>query len=235
MKRPPSHSDSFLYGPHTDTLEPLVLPVRGVVLASINDGSAATAAATVDAVPTEPWYATMPEYTLRFLVHITLISVFETVFYFLFVSRDEDTGILMTTDYYTDAIVESCSRLTLNESIFINSILGQFINGSAVIRAGATAAAGRKIINAGLMRQSYFYIGGLAGVMAGIAAFAVWRRYKIAWIAIIGENLVFVTLLGLYEYMFFVTIIKNYNAETPDEISSGFVQGLQRRCGLLTS
>lgn len=232
MKRPPSHSDSFLYGPYTDTLEPLVLPVRGVVLASINDGSAA---ATVSTVATEPWYATTPEYMLRFLIHITLISVFETVFFFLFVSRDEDAGILMATDYYTDAIVASCSTLTRNESAFINTILGRFVNGSTIIRAGATAAAGRQVVNAGLMRQSYFYIGGLAGVMTGIAAFAVWRRYKIAWTAIIGENLVFVTLLGLYEYMFFVTIIKNYNAETPDEISSGFVQGLQRRCGLLTN
>jgi Ca2+/Na+ antiporter len=170
---------------------------------------------------------------LRFLIHITLISVFETVFFFLFVSKDEDAGILMATDYYTDAIVGSCSILTRNESAFINSILGRFVNGSAVIRAGVTAAAGREVINAGLMRQSYFYIGGLAGVMTAIATFAVWRRFKIAWIALIWENLVFVTLLGLYEYMFFVTIIKNYNAETPDEISSGFVQGLQRRCGLL--
>jgi hypothetical protein len=223
MRRPPSHSDSFLYGPNTDTLEPLVLPTRAVVVV----------------VPPAPviictWFDSVPEYTLRFLLHITLISVFETVFFFLFVSKDEDAGILAATDYYTTAVVQSCSTLTYNESALINSILERYINGSTIIAAGVAAARQRQLVNTGLMKQSYLYIAGLGSIMGVIGLAAIWRRYKVAWLHVLGENLMFVTLLGLYEYMFFKTIIKNYDVETTDEVSSGFVQGLQQHCGLLT-
>jgi len=40
-------------------------------------------------------------------------------------------------------------------------------------------------------------------------------------------------MLGVYEFMFFETIIKKYMAESPDEISANFVKGLQSQCGLL--
>ena len=229
MRRPPSHSDSFLYGPHTDTLEPLVLPTR-VVEASV----ILVESEPVVVVVVGTWFDEVPQYLLRFLIHITLISVFETVFFFLFVSKDEDAGILAATTHYTDAIVQSCSGFTYNESAFINLILERYVNGSSIIGAGATAAAHRQAVNAGLMRQSYFYIAGLGSTMGLIALVAVWRRFKIAWLHIVAENLMFVTLLGLYEYMFFETIIKRYAVETTDEISSGFVQGLQEQCGLLT-
>jgi hypothetical protein len=233
VKRPPSLSDSFIYLAERGTLEPLHVPLRdSVEVAIIN--------AVDSAVAEEPKVDGVNrceqgvEYVLRFLFHLTLISVFETVFFFLYVSRDEDGGILQATNYYTNAIIDSCAGLNVNESAAVNSLLAPYINGSSVIGEGAAATATRAATNNGLMRQSYLYIGGLGAAMVLVAAFGLYKGYRIAWLYIIGENLVFVTLLGLYEYMFFQTIIKRYSPESPAEISAGLVRGMQQQCGLLT-
>jgi hypothetical protein len=233
-KRPPSLSDSFLYLAERGTLEPLHVPLRdSVEVAIIN--------AVDSAVDEEPKTDGVNrceqgvEYVLRFLFHLTLISVFETVFFFLYVSRDEDGGILQATNYYTNAIINSCSGMPASESTAINNLLEPYINGSSLIDAGAAAATQRSSINYALMRQSYVYIGGLGAAMAVVVAFGLYKRYRISWLYIIGENLVFVTLLGLYEYMFFQTIIKRYSPESPAEISAGLVKGMQQQCGLLTN
>ena len=241
-KRPPSLSDSFLYLAEKGTLEPLHVPLRdsvevviiSAVDSALNEESAAATTTTVVAESNRCCEQGV-EYVLRFLFHLTLISVFETVFFFLYVSRDEDGGILQATNYYTNAIIQSCAGFSANESAVANSLLEPYINSSSLIGEGMAAAGYRQGINNGLMRQSYLYIGGLGAAMAGVAAFGLYKRYRIAWLYIIGENLVFVTLLGLYEYMFFQTIIKRYSPESPAEISAGLVKGMQQQCGLLTN
>lgn len=257
-KRPPSLSDSFIYLSKSDSLEPLQVPLRysaevGIINATDSTDSTESpespespdslySAEFINAVDSvvnrEPLVNRCEqgvEYVLRFLFHLTLISVFETVFFFLYVSRDEDGGILQATNYYTNAVIGACTGLNSNETAAINSLLAPYINGSSVISAGATAATQRSSINNGLMRQSYAYIGGLGAAMVVVAAFGLYKRYRIAWLYIISENLVFVTLLGLYEYMFFQTIIKRYSPESPAEISAGLVKGMQQQCGLLTN
>ena len=58
-------------------------------------------------------------------------------------------------------------------------------------------------------------------------------KFKIKWKHIILENFVLVMFLGLYEFMFFETIIKNYVVESPQEISALFIKSLQQQCNLL--
>ena len=62
------------------------------------------------------------DYAMRFNFHIFLISIFEIIFYFTFVSKDEDAGILHTTNYYTNSIINSCTNLSDAEIIYINTI-----------------------------------------------------------------------------------------------------------------
>jgi hypothetical protein len=173
------------------------------------------------------------DYSMRFTFHLLLISIFEVLFYFQFVSKDEDAGILITTNYYTDSIINSCTSLNSTEAAILNFILGKFINSSQVNLAGATASSGRQLKNAYIYRLSLIYIGILAGLQGGLVLISVINKFKIKWGHIILENLALVVFLGLYELMFFETIIKQYDAITPGEISAQFVTGLQQRCGLL--
>ena len=80
---------------------------------------------------------------------------------------------------------------------------------------------------------SLIYIGILGAVQVGLLGISVVNKFKIKWRHIILENLALVVFLGLYEFMFFETIITQYAAISPDEISAQFVRGLQQRCSLL--
>ena len=173
------------------------------------------------------------EYLLLFLIHITLISIFETVFFFMFVSKDEDNGILSTTSHYTDALLERCHGLNKNQTSALNYVFLQLFNASVIEARGAAASARRTTFNLELLYRSWMYVGGLFGSILVVGAFSKWRKYRIGWYAIVGENLVLVAMLGVYEFMFFETIIKKYMTESPDEISANFVKGLQSQCGLL--
>ena len=173
------------------------------------------------------------ENLLRFMFHITLISIFETIFFFKFVSVDEDRGILTTTNFFTQGLISKCANFSYNETAIINYILRDFVNTSQVITAGAVGLAERNIYNMGLNNLSWKYVGALSGLMLGVVTISLCCKFKIRWIYIFVENIVLVSMLGLYEFMFFETIVKKYKTETPQEISSLFVQQLQDTCRLL--
>lgn len=173
------------------------------------------------------------DYSMRFTFHLFLISIFEVLFYFQFVSKDEDAGILTTTNYYTSSIINSCTGLNSSESSLLNLILGKIVNSSQILALGEVSASDRQLKNDAIYKLSLTYIGILGGLQVLLGIISVVNKFKIKWGHIILENLALVVFLGLYELMFFETIIKKYQALTPGEISAQFVIGLQQRCGLL--
>ena len=174
------------------------------------------------------------DYAMRFNFHIFLISIFEIIFYFTFVSKDEDAGILQTTNYYTNSIINSCTNLSDVEIIYINTILDKIVNASQIITTGAIYAKERLNQNNTIYTLSLTYVGIIAVVQLGLLIINYLLKFKIQWKHIILENIALVGFLGLYEFMFFETVIKKYNAESPQEISALFVRGLQNQCKLLT-
>ena len=176
---------------------------------------------------------TFIDYAMRFNFHIFLISIFEIIFYFTFVSKDEDVGILQTTNYYTNSIINSCSNLSDSEIIFLNTLLNKFVNSSQIISTGAVYAQRRLTQNNTIYVLSLTYMGVIALIQLCLLVVNYTLKFKIQWKHIILENIALVLFLGLYEYMFFETIIKKYSAESPQEISALFVEGLQAQCRLL--
>lgn len=221
MRRPPSLSESYIYDVEynfiSDKLEPY---------------SKASIQVPVPVNKTD-YCELITEYFLRFTLHLSLISFFETLFFFHFVSKDEDRGILATTNFYTNSVLASCSNLTEQESQFINMFLDKLVNATNILQKSRNSAESRLIFNNRLNNYSWGYFGGLTAVFLSLVGLACFKRYKMKWVYIFGENIVFVTMLGLYELMFFETIIKNYSTLSPDEISGMFVSGLQKKCGLL--
>jgi hypothetical protein len=171
---------------------------------------------------------------MRFIFHIFLISVFEVVFFFAFVSKDEDQGILMTTNYYSNSIINSCSKFNTTEREILNFIFSKFVNSTQIISVGNNAAKFRSDFNTQLFHLGWKYVGILAFIQTCLALFSYKMKFEIQWSNIILENFALVTFLGIYEFMFFETIIKKYTSETPQEISALFIIGLQQQCGIFT-
>lgn len=221
-KRPISYSESHIY-----------FNSKNLPLISKSDLIINLETPPVPIVVTVSWCEFCVDYGLRFVGHVFLISIFETLFFFYFVSKDEDSGILATTDFYTNSLINSCTNLTASEITIANYVLAKFVNSSTILAQGLNSASIRSRMNFAGFMLSWQYTGFLGGIQALLLFVSYYNKFKIRWSHIIWENLALVTFLGIYEYVFFTTVIKNYQTESPQEISARFLSGLQQRCHLL--
>ena len=172
-------------------------------------------------------------YTLRFLFHITLISIFESVFFFLYISKLEDNGINQTVGTLINDMISSCSNYTPVERNITNDILNLFVNSTLVIQQGNDAFVLRSVINNNLFIRSWIYVGGLGGFFILLTIISFLRKVNVKWTKLVWENIMLVTLLAAYEYTFFSTVIFPYKPVTGQEILRNTVYDLQTHCGLL--
>lgn len=171
----------------------------------------------------------------RFLFHLTLISIFETVFFFFYVSTLEDNGIINTTNSIIEKVINSCSKFSNTEKEIANDILSLFVNESVIISNGISSEIERIIYNKKLYNRAWIYMGTLSGTLGFflIIIYVCNQTHFIKWRVLILENIGLVFMLALYEYMFFSTIIIPYLPITGAEIEKNTIQELQSTCGLL--
>ncbi len=213
LLRPPSYSDSFLVlAPVSPQPAPLKVPLSAV-------------RPRFDFIW---WY----EKCVSLLIHISLISLFETVFFFQFISKSEDSGLLKTVDGYVFAAADSCYKWPANVTAAVNSLLEVLVNVRNVSNAAAIAADGRDNYNTNLQIQSWLYFVGITALTGTASGWAIWKKYKFHWRRVFLENVAMVTLLGIYEFVFFRTIIYNYVSLSMPEIDQHIVNILRGVCGL---
>jgi len=173
------------------------------------------------------------EVTVKLLLHITLISVFETIFYFFYVSSLENNGIEKTVNTFINGAANNCKNMTPQEIDIVNYFLSQYINATQVIQIGNSEELQRTSYNQSIINIAWSYVGALLGISLLTLGYIKKRRIIIQWKYIITENLAMVSLLALYELMFFDTIIYNYKPISTDEIARNAVEKLQGTCGIL--
>ena len=178
----------------------------------------------------EPWHSTAHIWAVRFIFHIVLISLFETLFFWFFISRTEDAALETLVSSYTSNLLSACHNLTPSERTALLDIMNLFINPNATAAAAAAAAADRAAFNGVLLRNSWLYFGGGVGLFLATAGAAAWRRLQVRWGHVFAENLVLVLMLGVYEWMFFSTVVLQYRAVTPPELDGMVVAQLEAAC-----
>lgn len=234
LRRPPSLSESFAWEPEN------IARVQALALAQpllpIPEVGTAIVPAALDNKPT-PWkyekYTV--ELVIKLLLHITLISVFETLFYFLYVSSLENNGIIKTVGTFINGAAAGCKNMSSIEIEVVNDILGSFLNASQIVAAGNLEAAERATYNKNISNQSWYYVGGVSALFSAALVYVRARKIDVAWKVVILENVAMVCLLALYELMFFDTIIYPYEPISTKEIGRNAIQELQQQCGLLTT
>ncbi len=236
LRRPPSLSESFAWEPEN---------VSRAMKSNLS-GTSINLLVTQESPPTEQTTPPLPQIppqhwiqvyeepvlnnVLRFVFHITLISIFESVFFFVYVSQLEDNGITRTVGGFVDGIVSSCVNLTQPDQTVFNTLLGLFLNSTQAIDDGNAAEQQRSALNTALFNRSWIYVGSLGGLFVLLTMYARLRRITIHWKHLVLENVGLVVLLAAYEYMFFSTIIFPYNPITGDEIVRNTVFRLNSSC-----
>lgn len=212
MRRPPSYSDSFLVlngGGSGSSLTPLMI--------------------TESEAPAEPsrWPFRITLFFFKGGLHVLFISAFETAFYFLYVNRSENAGILNTLNTYYDPIVADCQgRWGNGTRWFIQQLFRWEINQTEIDAAGGAARSAREGYNQGLLVWSCMYSVICLGICMGAAGVVRWKGWEVPWRRILMEHVLFILVLGLYEVFFFRTIIYRYETLSTAELNQYLVDGL---------
>jgi hypothetical protein len=245
LGRPPSYSDSFLVsGPNPTSffLKDLSTSALAVCQESkdattqtdLEGGQGSVASGRLGKRFLGVNFGPIFKRTGSFLFHVWLISIFETVFFFAFISKSEDQGILKTVDHYIFSVTNACSQWSPNTTAFVNEILPALVNSSDIATEASQALTQRNATNEKLLIQAWMYVVGIASLLVGAGAVAWWKRLltRRNVVKILLENFGLVALLGIYEFVFFRTIIYNYEALSASEISGDAIQTLRAGCGL---
>ena len=170
---------------------------------------------------------------LRFSLHIALISLFETVFFWVFVSKQESTALEKVMDTYTSTLFSNCSSLSIDQRIILIDLVNYLVNSTQVESVARNTQITRYLFNDILLRNSWLYVGGLTTLFGGLIGIATVRRIRIQWAQILGENAAMILLLGLYEWMFFHTIVLQYQAISSSELNQRIANTFYQECRLL--
>ena len=235
LRRPPSLSESFALSPENIARANLIPLISSsdyleVVHEDIN---------SFDEIQIKPrivhwkYEKQIVEIFIKLLLHITLISIFETLFYFLYVSSLEDNGIIETLNTFINGAVMQCENLSPIQIDIVDDILGQYINATTIIQQGNIEESNRFVYNERISLRAWIYVGVLMGLFVTTTVYIKVRRIEIKWRPVILENVAMVLLLALYELMFFNTIIYPYHPISADEIGRNAIETLQSSCGIL--
>jgi hypothetical protein len=170
---------------------------------------------------------------IRFVFHIALISVFESVFFFLYISKLEDSGIISTVNSVIANVVNSCMYFTPAEDAIVSDVLSLFVNTTNIVKDANNQYSMRTAFNHTLLLRAWVYVGGLGGLFLLLILYVYARNIKVHWGKLVLENIGLVLMLATYEYMFFSTIIFPYMPITGSEITRNAIQNLQATCGIL--
>jgi hypothetical protein len=157
-----------------------------------------------------------------------LISVFETLFFFFYVSTLENAGILKTVESFTKTLLQDCQDLGPEGRQVVEWAVAPYVN--ATEERGIVAAQRRASVNHELVLLSWYYVIGLVFAFLVAAGTGHYRRLPIPWRRLLLENCGLVFLLGLFEGLFFTTIVYPYLPVTSQEIAASTVSQLRTTC-----
>ena len=163
-------------------------------------------------------------FLIKSSIHLFLISGFETIFFFTYVAGKEDTGIEETINSYYTPIKNSCPSWSNTTRWVVYEILSGEIQ--KITNEGLDSYRGRKKVNTQLLYYSLIASAVFLVILGGVAGTLVYRGVKINWMKTLSENIMMVLLLGFYEYVFFITIIYNYNSMSTNELNSYIANGI---------
>jgi hypothetical protein len=176
------------------------------------------------------WTTQLHTGALHLVFHLLLISLFETLFFWLFISQQEDEALTGLVNTYTDRAFSPCSNMTAQQRTDLRIWVSFFLNTSTALSSADAAAADRHILNGILIRNSWLYFGGLTTTFGLLVSTALLRRLTVRWGHLVGENLGLVAMLGLYEWMFFRTVALQYHAITPAELDGMIIREFEASC-----
>jgi hypothetical protein len=163
---------------------------------------------------------------LMFLIHLSLISMFETLFFFYIVSKYEDDALYNIIDSYTNNINYDYDFLNVTEKTNIYNIFTNSINIESIYNKSIVSYNKRLHDNNKLFFKTWMYFTVLCIINCILLFLNRLLILNINIKKIIIDNFFMIILLGIYEYIFLQTIILQYSNITTNELTKYIIDQL---------
>jgi len=171
-----------------------------------------------------------------FIMHLSLISLFEIIFFFTIVVTFENNSFTGLIDNLAGPLVDICKKLNPVEKEIVTYIINSYVNITQINSNADTSQQLRITNNNIILGYAWTYFGIITGISLLFSILSLCnlsfltkeivinetneplilmnniKIYKkhINIIKIIIDNIIMIILLGLYEYLFFKTVILKY-------------------------
>jgi len=156
---------------------------------------------------------------MLFFLHLFLISLFELIFFFGFVTKFENKAIVQLIGEITNTAISSCNSLNTSDKQIIDYFLNRIVNSEQLLTNSNNAMTERNLYNNSLLIIGIAYF--LVLLSLNIFIYTTNRCYfkrNINYKNICLDNCIMIILLGLYEYMFFSYIVFQYQTSSTNEL-----------------
>jgi len=169
-------------------------------------------------------------YVLHWSFHLSLIAMFETIFFWQFVAPSEDQALIDLIGNYTKGIFQVCATLSPVQQQSIRSLFELFINQTLVDELGTTAMLSRSAINWIFLRNSWLYFVSVFSLTLMLGTSLYIMRKPVKWRLVLLENIALIVMLGLYEWMFFHTVVFQYKSISIPELDKRVTDEFINQC-----
>lgn len=214
QKRPQSFSDSFIYVNLEQVQEKE--PTKIVFFPTVKKP--------------RTWKVFITRYSIHFLFHILLIGFFETLFFFYFVSDQENSALLKDVDVLVGQLTRQCYNYSLVEREIFNDFIGLLRNSSGVEAVSALDTSQRIQFNNGLLFQAWMYELGILVVFVGACLYSKIEKIEVKWRRLVLENGMLIFFLAMYELAFFRTIVFQYMPMGAIELEDYTLRSIEDAC-----
>jgi hypothetical protein len=171
-----------------------------------------------------------------FIMHLSLISLFEIIFFFTIVVTFENNSFTGLIDNLASPLINVCQKLNSTEKLVLTDIIKSFINITNINNDAYISQQSRIINNNHLLALAWVYFGIITAISLITSILSLCNlsfltkeivineineplilmnnikifKKHINIIKIIIDNIIMIIILGLYEYLFFKTIILKY-------------------------
>jgi hypothetical protein len=167
---------------------------------------------------------------IGFLFHLVLISVFEVIFFNYYIIQYENNAIISLVNQLATPIINSCNTLSPINKIRVDDFIDVFINETTINSNAISDYNIRQEFNQKLYIKSIYYCLGVILVFFMSLFSNIYFKQKIDFLMVILDNIVMISILGIYEYIFFSNIIFKYMTISPNELIKIIMGNLLQSC-----
>ncbi len=171
--------------------------------------------------------------SIIYTAHISLIIMFEIIFFFEFVSSYAVNLIFNLINVYISKAQNICSTIPDVDKTIITDIFDYFVNMNTIYNDAQTSSRTRNAENTILFRLAWAYFSCLLSVSIILYLLNYKFKIKMNIKKMVFDNIVMIIFLGISEYIFFVQIVFNYASISANELSYYIIQNLSGTCLIL--